>query len=153
MQPTRHGRLVEVDLSSHLVRYDDRKPKAAGPPRRRNRRGSDDVKRDQLVEAFLHENKLDVYDVPTQNSGKTAGDDRSADDRMAEEFRRRYLDEMAARRQRRKPIPQTKQQKQEREQQARDVLKGPKLGGSRNQRAAVRNMLLKQEKEKLGRRV
>ncbi|GAB0137692.1 hypothetical protein EsDP_00005949 [Epichloe bromicola] len=153
VQPTRHGRLVEVDLSSHLARYDDRKPKAAGPPRRRNRRGSDDVKRDQLVEAFLHENKLDVYDVPTQNSGKPAGDNRSADDRMAEEFRRRYLDEMAARRQRRKPIPQTKQQKQEREQQAREVLKGPKLGGSRNQRAAVRNILLKQEKEKLGRRV
>ncbi|KAK2590641.1 hypothetical protein QQS21_011668 [Conoideocrella luteorostrata] len=154
VQPTQHGKLVEVDLPSSIAnpkKTNKTEDSQAPAPRRRNRRGSDDIKRDQLVEAFLHENKLDVYDVPAQNSSTItpAGDDRSADDRMAEEFRQRYLDDVAARRQRKKPPVQPTRQQQ---QQAADVLKGPKLGGSRNQRAAVRDILLKQEKEKLGKR-
>lgn len=91
---------------------------------------------------------VDVYDVPVQNTPVTTGDNLSADDRMAEEFRQRYLDEVAARRQKKRPVAATKQQ----QQQAGDVLKGPRLGGSRNQRAAVRDILLKQEKEKGGKR-
>jgi hypothetical protein len=67
---------------------------------------------------------------------------------MADEFRQRYLNEVAARRQKKRPVQTTKQQ----QQQAENVLKGPKLGGSRNQRAAARDMLLKQEKEKSARR-
>ena len=92
---------------------------------------------------------MDVYDVPVQNNPVTTGDNLSADDRMAEEFRQRYLDEVAARRQKKRPVTTTTKQQQ---QQAGDVLKGPRLGGSRNQRAAVRDILLKQEKEKGGKR-
>ncbi|OAQ72345.1 mRNA splicing factor RNA helicase [Pochonia chlamydosporia 170] len=150
-QPTKHGKLVEVDVPVDMRDQRKRKLETENPrPKRgRNRRGSDDVKRDQLVEAFLHENKLDVYDFPVQNNTMTSGDGRSADDRMADEFRQRYLDEVAARRQKKRPVQQAKQQQQ---QQTGDVLRGPKLGGSRNQRAAARDMLLKQEKEKGGRR-
>ncbi|KAG6262239.1 hypothetical protein E4U49_003283 [Claviceps purpurea] len=164
VQPTRQGKIVEVDLSSQpllpITGDESRKRKASTSlppaPRWRNTRASDDVKRDQIVEAFLHENKLNVYDMPTRRSGKPGNgtrDGRSADDRMAEEFRRRFFDEMALRRQRKKPIPQTRQQKELREMRASEVLKGPKLGGSRNDRAAVRNILLNQEKEKLGRKI
>ncbi|KAG6005204.1 hypothetical protein E4U21_000333 [Claviceps maximensis] len=158
VQPTRHGKIVEVDLTSQpLPNVDDpRKRKTEGSlppaPRRRNRRGSDDMKRDQIVEAFLHENKLDVYDIPARRQHNGPRDGRSADDRMAEEFRRRFFDEMALRRQRRKAIPPTRQQRELREMRASEVLKGPKLGGSRNNRAAVRNILLNQEKEKMGRK-
>ncbi|TWU77086.1 hypothetical protein ED733_008103 [Metarhizium rileyi] len=152
-QPTKHGKLLEVEVPLDVRR--DTRPKAeeTQKPRKRgrNRRGSDDIKRDQLVEAFLHENKLDVYDVPVQShptGGAGDGDGRSADDRMADEFRQRYLDEVAARRLRKRPAQMAKQQ----QQQQADVLKGPKLGGSRNVRAAARDILLKQEKEKSGRR-
>lgn len=52
-QPTRYGKLVEVDLPQ----LEERQRKVKEPRRRRNRRGSDDIKRDQLVEAFLSENR------------------------------------------------------------------------------------------------
>lgn len=52
------------------------------------------------------------------------------------------MEDVAARRQKKKkpaqPVGKAKTE---------DVLKGPKLGGSRNSRAAVRDMLLKKEKE------
>lgn len=80
-------------------------------------------------------------------SSSVPGADPSADDRIAEQFRQQYYDEMALRRKRKRPAA-TQQQKQQ--QQSADVLKGPKLGGSRNQRAAVRNILLQQEKDKKG---
>lgn len=52
------------------------------------------------------------------------------------------MEDMAARRQKKKkPVQPAGKGKTE------DVLKGPKLGGSRNSRAAVRDMLLKKEKE------
>lgn len=134
------------------------------PWRSRNRRGSDDIKRDQLVEAFLHENRrmwrapflprmllcceltlpaVDVYDVPKPSEsvlspGEEA--DGAADERLAEQFKKQYLDDIAQRKQRKKP-PQPVRQVNE------DVLKGPKLGGSRNSRAAMRDLLLKKEKE------
>ncbi|KAM3509132.1 hypothetical protein MY10362_000747 [Beauveria mimosiformis] len=111
--------------------------------RRRNRRGSDDMKRDAMVEAFLHENKLDVYDVSDASAAAN-------DDTLAENFRQQYIQEVAARRQRRRPaLNQPRQtQKQLAHQQAvaaGEVLKGPKLGGSRNARAAVRDALLQQQ--------
>ncbi|KAM3513051.1 hypothetical protein MY11210_003253 [Beauveria gryllotalpidicola] len=119
------------------------------PRRRRNRRGSDDMKRDAMVEAFLHENKLDVYDVPAAAAAVT-DTNRSADDALAENFRRQYMEEVAARRQRRRPAlnqPRMTQKQQAHQQAvaAGEVLKGPKLGGSRNARAAVRDALLQQQ--------
>ncbi|KAM0462278.1 hypothetical protein ACHAPV_003752 [Trichoderma viride] len=170
-QPTRHGKLVEVDttnLGNHQMNSDSKRrrvdtdtAKPAPPRRGRNRRNSEDIARDAMVEQFLSENRLDVYEVPkthptaaaaattaaASSSSFVPGADPSADDRLAEQFRQQYYDEMALRRKRKRPAA-TQQQKQQ--QQSADVLKGPKLGGSRNQRAAVRNILLQQEKDKKG---
>ncbi|KAL6895835.1 hypothetical protein HDV57DRAFT_28041 [Trichoderma longibrachiatum] len=165
-QPTRHGKLVEVDMSAldsgnafdnnnKRRRVDkDTTTSAKQPSRRgRNRRNSDDIARDALVEQFLHENRLDVYDVPsspfTQPASSAPGADPSADDRLAEQFRQQYYTEQALRRKKKRPVTQQQQQKQQK-QQSGEILKGPKLGGSRNMRAAVRDMLLQQEKEKRG---
>ncbi|KAF4594646.1 mRNA splicing factor RNA helicase [Ophiocordyceps camponoti-floridani] len=122
-QPTKHGKLFEVAIPQH----------AHSNPR--NRRGSDDLKRDDFVDQFLHENKLNVYDHPL-------------DDRMADQFRRQYLDELAARRNRRRRAPRPARPAPP----PGEILRGPKLGGSRNSRAAIRNILLQQEKEKVGRK-
>ncbi|KJZ76695.1 hypothetical protein HIM_04031 [Hirsutella minnesotensis 3608] len=153
-QPTKHGKLFEVDIPDEVRNRRDgarRRPEETASKRRfgRNRRGSDDIKRDQFVEQFLRENRLDVYDVPKPASTPASNPDdkRTADERMAEQFRRQYLDELAQRRQRRRNAHPPRQQPP-----PGDVLKGPKLGGSRNARAAVRNALLQQEKEKVGRK-
>ncbi|KAL3300909.1 mRNA splicing factor rna helicase [Colletotrichum asianum] len=114
------------------------------PWRPRNRRGSDDVKRDQLVEEILRENKLDVYDVPATQQPQYEGDG-DADDRIAEEFRREFMDAMMQRQQKKKAAaPPARAGARKADE---DVLKGPKLGGSRNSRAAMRDLLLKKEKE------
>ncbi|KAI1177607.1 hypothetical protein F4777DRAFT_576928 [Nemania sp. FL0916] len=121
------------------------------PWRSRNRRNSDDIKRDKLVEEILRENKLDVYETPTPPPGaNTADDDEgAADDRIAEEFRREFLDAMAERQRRKKPVGPPSKPGAKKEE---EVLKGPKLGGSRNTRAAMRDLLLKKEKEKDGKK-
>ncbi|OLN95855.1 hypothetical protein CCHL11_05033 [Colletotrichum chlorophyti] len=173
--PILHGKLMEVDLGDEArarnqaltekaarrllgeaVPDDDvetgagrkaKKPRLGrdGKPwRPRNRRGSDDIKRDQLVEEILRENKLDVYDVPETQQTAYEGEG-DADDRIAEEFRREFMDAMVQRQQKKKaaaPAARAGARKAD-----EDVLKGPKLGGSRNSRAAMRDLLLKKEKE------
>ncbi|KAI1312322.1 hypothetical protein F5Y03DRAFT_339850 [Xylaria venustula] len=121
------------------------------PWRSKNRRNSDDIKRDQLVEEILRENRLDVYETPTPPPGTNAGEeeDGAADDRIAEEFRREFLDAMAERQRRRKPVGPPSKPGAKKEE---EVLKGPKLGGSRNTRAAMRDLLLKKEREKEGKK-
>ncbi|OTA95857.1 hypothetical protein M434DRAFT_68516 [Hypoxylon sp. CO27-5] len=122
------------------------------PWRSRNRRNSDDIRRDRLVEEILRENRLDVYETPTPPPTTSAADgldeDGAADDRIAEEFRREFMDAMAERQQKRKKPanapPPAKGAKGAKEE---EVLKGPKLGGSRNVRAAMRNLLLEKAKE------
>ncbi|CAP64975.1 uncharacterized protein PODANS_1_13650 [Podospora anserina S mat+] len=119
------------------------------PWRGRRRRGSEDIKRDQLVEEFLSENKLDIYDVPSAETPSAAdlgdGDEYAADDRIAEEFRRDFMDAMAQRhRKKRVAQPAAKPGASRTE----EVLKGPKLGGSRNARAAMREILLKEQATK-----
>ncbi|RYP81810.1 hypothetical protein DL769_001850 [Monosporascus sp. CRB-8-3] len=133
------------------------------PWRPRNRRGSDAVKRDQIVEEILRENRLDVYDTPTPPPGTTAtstpaagtgaeaSEEGAADDRIAEEFRREFMEAMAQRQQqrRKKQQPPPSSTAKPGAKKDEDVLRGPKLGGSRNARAAMRDLLLKeQEKEK-----
>ncbi|ETS86177.1 hypothetical protein PFICI_00005 [Pestalotiopsis fici W106-1] len=112
------------------------------PWRPRNRRTSDDIKRDQLVEEIMRENRLDVYETPTPPAAATPGadDDGAADDRIAEEFKREFMEAMAERQQKKRPAATAKKDSE-------DVLKGPKLGGSRNSRAAMRDLMLKKEKE------
>ncbi|EEH11372.1 conserved hypothetical protein [Histoplasma capsulatum G186AR] len=96
--------------------------------RARKRRNSEDIRRDKLVEEVLRESKLDVYDEPEVVSQQN--DEQAADDRIAEQFRRDFLDAIYSRRRgaRTRTSKTTK----------RDVPRGPKLGGSRSARAAMR---------------
>ncbi|KAI0012153.1 P-loop containing nucleoside triphosphate hydrolase protein [Xylariaceae sp. FL0662B] len=117
------------------------------PWRPRNRRNSDDIRRDQLVEEILKENRLDVYEASASPPAGASGADEeggAADDRIAEEFRREFMEAMAQRQQRKKPAAPPGKPGAKKDE---DVLKGPKLGGSRNARAAMRDLLLKKEKE------
>ncbi|KAI7784047.1 mrna splicing factor rna helicase [Diaporthe eres] len=172
-RPTMHGKLQEVDLGEEVrmrnanmteqarrrlageaieadadgSRKRARIGKDGKPWRGRKRRGSDDIKRDQLVEELMRENRLDVYDVPAQpEASGEPGFDEAADEKIAEQFRREFMDAMSERRQqRRKAAPQPARPGAKQE----EVLKGPKLGGSRNARAAMRDLLLsQQEKDK-----
>lgn len=164
------GHLMEIDLSKEARPAQDEARDARGKRRRlgkdgkpwrpRNRRGSDAIKRDQLVDEILRENRrksspqalhtsvetntspaVDVYEVPAQLPATGAEEDGAADERLAEEFRRQFLDDVAERQMKKKKVAQPARSGTE------DVLKGPKLGGSRNSRAAMRDMLLKKEKD------
>lgn len=99
-------------------------------PRRRNRRGSDDLARDALVDAVLKETRLEIYDEPEDEP--SPGNDLAADDRLAEEFRQQFLEDVAARNLSKKPATTVVKKGQP------EPPKGPKLGGSRNARAAIR---------------
>lgn len=76
---------------------------------------------------------MDVYDEPDDDAPL---DDQAADDRIAEQFRRDFLDAIQSRRVARKSNPKAEKDKAE-------VPKGPKLGGSRSARAAMREMQTK----------
>ena len=135
------------------------------PWRGRRRRNSEDVKRDRLVEEVLRESRcvflataatpttgvptnfangvsiVEIYDEPEDEA---ANDDQAADDRIAEQFRREFLDAISSRRQRTGPSTTTKPGKGA----VDDKPKGPKLGGSRSARAAMRELQEKAEKKK-----
>lgn len=81
---------------------------------------------------------MDVYDHPAKAADEDA--DGDADERIATQFKQQYLEDVARKQQRQKAA----QQKQKEEG---EILKGPKLGGSRNDRAAVREALLKTQRE------
>ncbi|KAL5611792.1 uncharacterized protein BROUX77_001948 [Berkeleyomyces rouxiae] len=178
-KPTQSGKLMEVDLGDEarmknidsierakrqLIGTDGSASAANDAQRRRwarDRRASDEIKRDQVVEAFLHENKLDVYDhTATQNpTSSTAAvgdenlDDLAADDRVAEKFRRDFMEAMSQRIRRRRAAraPAVNNNNQPARPGAKrddEMLKGPKLGGSRNTRAQMRDILLQKEKDK-----
>ncbi|KAE8365265.1 hepatocellular carcinoma-associated antigen 59-domain-containing protein [Aspergillus caelatus] len=128
--------------------------------RRQKRRTSEDVERDRLVEEVLRESKrkhsnpfcnafrrdptltkkitflvVDVYEEPEYETA-AAGDDQAADDRVAEQFRRDFLDAIQSRRR----VTRVKNPKTAKTEASR----GPKLGGSRSARAAMREMQEKQ---------
>ncbi|KAL4885370.1 hepatocellular carcinoma-associated antigen 59-domain-containing protein [Aspergillus karnatakaensis] len=149
-EPASLGKLHEIDLGQeaklrNIARTeeatrrlngdnDKRLPERSfpGPPFRfRKRRTSEDVERDRLVEEVLRESKLDVYDGTEEE--ELAPDDQAADDRVAEQFRRDFLDAIQSRRR----VARTKTTKQPGKTEA---PKGPKLGGSRSARAAMREM-------------
>lgn len=71
---------------------------------------------------------MEIYDEPEPDSN----DDQAADDRIAEKFRRDFLDAISSRRHRAKANKGAKGAKVE------DKPRGPKLGGSRSARAAMR---------------
>ncbi|KIW95930.1 uncharacterized protein Z519_02996 [Cladophialophora bantiana CBS 173.52] len=105
-------------------------------PRPRKRRNSEDIARDALVEQFLHENRIDLYD--TNSPGPTSGrplvgevaEEGDTDERFAEQFRQDFMDAMAERRNKNKYSSQSKGT-------STAEPRGPKLGGSRNARAKM----------------
>jgi hypothetical protein len=72
---------------------------------------------------------VDIYDVPEIT--EATGDDQAADDRIAEQFRRDFLDQVASKNVRKTAPPPPGPG-------GKDQPKGPKLGGSRSARAAMR---------------
>ena len=75
---------------------------------------------------------MEIYDELEADQGN---DDQAADDRIAEQFRREFMEAISSRRQRRGPSAAAKQAKGIK---VDDRPKGPKLGGSRSARAAMR---------------
>ena len=152
-QPAALGKLHEIDLGPDATlrnialteaaqrKLDGLEPeldKATGKVRLRRdgkpygwrkRRNSDDVKRDKLVEEVMQESRLEIYDELDDNEG--ANDDQAADDRIAEQFRREFMDAISSRKHSQvvKPV---------KGKVVDDRPKGPKLGGSRSARAAMR---------------
>ena len=129
-----------------------------GKPFRRRRRNSQDVKRDKLVEEVMREGRrklllspwtarsgtdlasVEIYDEPEVD---LPNDDQAADDRIAEQFRREFMDAVSSRRQRTSQAAKanTKGAKVD------DRPRGPKLGGSRSARAAMREQQEKAAKK------
>lgn len=86
---------------------------------------------------------MDVYDVPAQSDPNAdPGADEAADERIAEEFRREFMDAMQQRRNQRRRLPAPPPKPGAKQE---EILRGPKLGGSRNARAAMRDILLSQQ--------
>lgn len=116
----------EIDESTGKIRL----RKDGKPWRPRKRRNSEDVKRDKLVEEVMRESRLDIYDEPDE---EVNNDDQAADDRIAEQFRREFMDAISSRQQKgahaKKPV---------KGKEVDDQPRGPKLGGSRSARAAMR---------------
>ena len=92
---------------------------------------------------------VDVYDVPSDQPEYATNmddDEMAADDRIAEEFRRDFMDAMSQRHRRRRPAVNATARPSARNQDS-EILKGPKLGGSRNARAAMREKLLREQEQ------
>lgn len=130
------------------------------PWRGRRRRNSEDIKRDRLVEEVLRESRrksqvkkrsgeadvdyvitVEIYD---ELETEPANNDQEADDRIAEQFRREFMDAITSRRQRKGPATSTKAVGGAK---VDDRPKGPKLGGSRSARAAMREQQEKAAKK------
>ncbi|KAL9116673.1 MAG: hypothetical protein Q9187_006803 [Circinaria calcarea] len=111
------------------------------PWRGRRRRNSQDVKRDQLVEEVMRESRLEIYDEPEADA---TNDDQAADDRIAEQFRKEFMDAISSRRHRTGHATTAKAAKGAK---VDDRPRGPKLGGSRSARAAMRELQEKAAKK------
>ncbi|KAI4238127.1 MAG: hypothetical protein LQ349_001330 [Xanthoria aureola] len=162
-QPAALGKLHEIDLGAdatlkNIARTEAAKRRLEGgepeveettgkvrlrkdgkPWRGRRRRNSDDVKRDRLVEEVMRESRLEIYDEPEE---ELPHDDQAADDRIAEQFRREFMDAISSRRQK---ASQTA--KKGSGAKVDDKPRGPKLGGSRSARAAMREQQEKATKK------
>lgn len=194
-----HGKILEIDLGDEVRARNEAMTERArrlaagepledsqgeGPAKKvrlgrdgkpwqpRNRRGSDAIARDQLVEELMRENRgtpttpvfismcrgeerkadhlcaVDNFEKPAsadEQYGYGEEDEMGADERVAEEFKRDFLEAMSQRRQARKKTVPTNAPRPGPKRPEGEVLKGPKLGGSRNARAAMRDILLKQQ--------
>ena len=82
---------------------------------------------------------VEIYDEPET---EPTNDDQAADDRIAEQFRREFMDAITSRRHRKAPAT-----KAAGGAKVDDRPKGPKLGGSRSARAAMREQQEKAAKK------
>ncbi len=90
---------------------------------------------------------VDVYQTPADYGARAGGDEEgAADDRIAEQFRREFMEALYERSRRKRPLPSANKNRPKEKEEP--ILRGPKLGGSRNSRAAMRDLILKQELEK-----
>ena len=79
------------------------------------------------------------------SSSAPSEDEEGADDLLAEQFRRDFMEQVNARRRQRQPVPGSARAKAREQNAAADnVTKGPKLGGSRSARAKVRERQLEE---------
>jgi hypothetical protein len=100
-----------------------------------------------MIKQSANSFSVDIYDTQSEQTANPATleeEDGAADDRIAEEFRREFMDAMAQRNRRRRTAQPAKPGAKKQE----EILKGPKLGGSRNARAAMRDLLLKEQVSK-----
>lgn len=90
---------------------------------------------------------VDVYDASRDAAAApTTTEGRPTDDRIAEQFRREFMDAVAQRmRRKRKPLGPPAKPKTARNEE--EILRGPKLGGSRNVRSVMRDKLLQKQEE------
>uniref|UniRef100_A0A093VLQ4 Uncharacterized protein n=1 Tax=Talaromyces marneffei PM1 TaxID=1077442 RepID=A0A093VLQ4_TALMA len=158
-EPATLGKLHEIDLGQetklqNIARTEAATRRMAGESPdaveevgkskswRNRRRNREDIERDRLVEEVLRESKLDVYDEPEQSANY---DDTAADDRIAEQFRRDFMEAIQTRRrtQRNRTTTTATNSRVAKPEPPR----GPKLGGSRSARAAMREMQEKSGKK------
>jgi len=103
----------------------------------KHERTADDVARDAMVERLLSENRFENIYTGPEGGGSgddiRVGQDEDADARMADEFRREFM----------ASAEENKARRQTAGAKATDMTKGPKMGGSKNQRATA-----EKEKEK-----
>jgi len=83
---------------------------------------------------------VEIYDEPELD---LPNDDQAADDRIAEQFRREFMDAVSSRRQRTSQAAKAKANGTK----VDDRPRGPKLGGSRSARAAMRELQEKAAKK------
>lgn len=138
----------------------DGKPR---PPQRTQRRPSADLARDLLVEAVMRESHLGLY--PSSSAEATEigtgtththfdtgslvdPSDAAADDELAARFQAEFLEAWAERRDVNKKPPAPAPAKPG----EGDLMKGPKLGGSRSARAAM-HAAEKEREKKVGKGV
>ncbi|KAF2760105.1 hypothetical protein EJ05DRAFT_272874 [Pseudovirgaria hyperparasitica] len=98
------------------------------------RRTSTDIARDALVDQVLHESRIQMYDEGAISARDNADDaDGAADERIAAQFQREFMDALQTRKDKKPPPPPVgRGPKLEKE------VKGPKMGGSRSARAAMK---------------
>lgn len=84
---------------------------------------------------------VDIYDAPSDES--TDKDDLEADERVAEQFKQDFIEAMQSRKRNR-----TSGQPRQPGVSGGDAPRGPKLGGSRNARAAMREKEMQQKGKK-----
>jgi hypothetical protein len=90
---------------------------------------------------------VDIYEpLPPEPQG--INDDQAADDRIADAFRKDFLNAVSERQRQGKTKSAATGPTRDNTGKVVEELKGPKLGGSRSARAAMREALLKEKDKK-----